>query len=190
SWARSGDRRARHVAGAREPPCPACGWGPRAAVPGGCMGPEEPSAQANVQGPGGGRPSGSRRPRARLQPAGLGLADELRLLPSLGDGGGVDVAHAGAQAPDQLGDDAGDRALEGELHLLAFGDVLVEGVAAALDLEAGGGSAEGGHAPEDLVLAALAADDLARTLGAAGEQAPDHDRARPRGDRLRHVAGG
>jgi hypothetical protein len=90
---------------------------------------------------------------------------------------------------DQLGDDAGDGALERELHLLALGDVLVEGVAAALDLEAGGGRTEGGHAPEDLVLAALAADDLAGALGAAGEQAADHDRARPGGDRLGHVAG-
>ena len=131
-------------------------------------------------------PSGD--PGAGLEAAGLGLADEGGLLPGLGDGGGVDVAHARAEAADQLGDDAGDGALEGELHLLALGDVLVEGVTAALDLEAGGGRAQGGHAPEDLVLAALAADDLAGALGAAGEQAADHDRARPGGDRLGHVA--
>src|SRR5215218_10279587 len=86
-----------------------------------------------------GRDSAVGRPRPGLAVAGLGLADEAGLLPGLGDGGGVDVAHARAEAADQLVDDPGDRALEGELHLLALGDVLVEGVAAALDLQAGGG---------------------------------------------------
>src|SRR4030095_10416420 len=100
------------------------------------------------------------RPRPGLAVAGLGLADEGGLLPGLGDGGGVHVAHAGAEAADQLVDDAGDRALERELHLLALGDVLVEGVAAALDLETGGGRPERGHAPEHLVVAGAPAGAL------------------------------
>ena len=120
---------------------------------------------------------------------GLGLADEARLLPELGDRGGVDVAHAAAQAAVQLLDDLGHRAAERELHLLALGDVLVERVAAALDREAGGRRRARGHAAVDLEQLAAPADDVAGALLAAGEQAADHDRARAGADRGRDVAG-
>ncbi len=64
--------------------------------------------------------------------AGAGDANELCLLLQLLDGCAAEIAHAGAQAADELVDHGLERSAVGHASLDAFGDELGEAVAAAL----------------------------------------------------------
>ena len=110
---------------------------------------------------------------------------------SVGMSAAAAVAHAGAQAADELVDHRGDAALVRDAALDAFGHELLGAVAVGVEVElvlevavaaAAAHRAERSHAAVLLEAAALVQDDLARALVGAGEQAADHRRARADGD--------
>src|SRR5690554_2086601 len=117
-------------------------------------------------------------------------AHEARLLAQLGEVRRAAVAHARAQAAEQLVDAAGEAAPVGHAALDALGhelgrlDVVLE-VAVARAL---GHRAERAHAAVELVGAALVEDGLARRLVGAREQRADHHARGAGGERLHGVA--
>src|SRR6185436_17270622 len=123
--------------------------------------------------------------------AGSRDAHELSLGAELVDRLRAAVAHAGAEAADELVDEFAEAALEGDHAFDAFGDelglVLDRALAVAL-LRAAHHGAFGAHAAVDLVAAALVDHGLAGAFLAAGEEAPDHDARRAGGDCLGDVA--
>ena len=117
---------------------------------------------------------------------------------SVGMFGAAAVAHAGAQAADQLMDHRGDAAFVGDAPFDAFRHQLLAAPRAAVEVElvlevavaaAAAHRADRAHAAVLLEAAALVEDHLARALVGAGEQVADHRRARADGDRLGDVAG-
>ena len=117
---------------------------------------------------------------------------------SVRDVGAAAVAHAGAQAADQLMDHRGDAALVRDAAFDAFRHQLLAGLGVGVEIElvlevavaaAAAHRAERAHAAVFLEAAALIEDHLARALVGAGEQAADHHRAGADGDRLGDVAG-
>ena len=129
------------------------------------------------------------------------------------DGGAAEVAHAGAQAADQLVDHGFERAAIGDAAFDAFGDKFAEAVGVAVALAVDGGAlavvvdveifgalevalagalGHGGertHAAIGLEGAALVEDGFAGALVDAGEERADHDDAGAGGDGLGDVAG-
>ena len=65
-----------------------------------------------------------------LAEAGVGDADEARVGLQLCDGAAAEVAHAGAQAADELVDHGFERAAVGDAAFDAFGDEFGEAVGA------------------------------------------------------------
>src|SRR5688572_13115844 len=123
-------------------------------------------------------------------------ANELRAALELGDGRGAAIAHAGAQAADELMNHRRDAALVGNPPLDALGDQFLGG-AAPLQIElvlevavaaAAAHRANGSHAAVFLVAAALEQDQLARAFVRAGEQVADHRAAGADGKRLDDIA--
>src|ERR1044071_5760995 len=127
----------------------------------------------------------------RLLEAGGADADEARLLLKLFDGAAARVAHAGAQAADELSHHVGQSALVGDAPLDAFGDELRLDVGRLLRvavLRALAHRADTPHAAVRLERAPLEENQLARRLFGAREERPDHHHVRARRDGLRHVA--
>src|SRR6185312_13872275 len=128
--------------------------------------------------------------------AGRGDLDEPGLL-QVGDGPCAAVAHGRAQPADELAGHRGQRAAVGHLPLDALRHQLVLAQHVILEVAVLGvglpalpvaHGAERAHAPVELVLLAVDEDHLARALLAPGEQAPQHDGVRARGDGLGDVA--
>src|SRR5262245_17986856 len=128
----------------------------------------------------------------RMALAHTGGADthEAGVALELLDGGDTAVAHAGAQAADQLEHHVAQRALVRHAAFDALGHQLrarfagLE-VAVAAALIHG---ADRAHAAVLLVGAAFPQDRFARALFGTGEQAADHDAVGAGGDRLGDVA--
>src|SRR6185369_15958883 len=102
---------------------------------------------------------------------------ELRVARQVVERPRADVAHAGAEAADELLDDEGERALVGHAALDALGHELHAELGALLVLHVAVPAAfalahrfEGAHAAIELVGAALVQDRLARALLGAGEE--------------------
>src|SRR4051812_42294836 len=138
--------------------------------------------------------------RVTLEDRGAGDLDEAGLGAELLDGPGAAVAHAGAEAADELEDEVGQGSLVGDAALDPLGDELLGGQALGFALgpprilavalvRALGHGAERAHAAVALEAAAAVDDRLAGALGQAGEQAADHHAVGAGGDRLGDVAG-
>src|SRR6185295_8464276 len=107
------------------------------------------------------------------------------------DAAAATVAHAGAQAADELVHRLGEAAPVRDPALDPLGDQLHVGGGLGLEvavLAAGPHGPHRAHAPVLLVAAPLVKDDLARRLVGAGEQAADHHRVGAGGQGLGHVA--
>src|SRR6202008_1232560 len=111
--------------------------------------------------------------------------NQFRAPLQLGDGGGAAVAHAGAQAADQLMDHCGDAALVRNAPFDSLGNELIGGAAPfqvelVLEIAVAAAAAHGAdrsHPAILLVAPALEQDQLAGALVGAGEQIPDHGAA-------------
>src|SRR5262249_27353945 len=123
--------------------------------------------------------------RVALLDRGAGDRDEPGLGPEFFDGAGAAVAHAGAEAADELEDEIGERALVGDPAVDAFGDELLGRLVLGVRRPGGsvlavavvgplGHGADGAHAAIRLEAAAAVDDRLAGALGQPGEQAADH----------------
>src|SRR6185436_13772712 len=127
----------------------------------------------------------------RLAQARAADPHELRVGAELVDRLGAAVAHARAEAADELVDELAEAALERDHAFDAFGDelglVLDRALAVAL-LRAADHGAFGAHAAVDLVAAALVDHGLAGAFLAAREETADHHARGAGGDGLRDVA--
>src|SRR2546423_15484843 len=100
-----------------------------------------------------------------------GYADEFGIVLQVGDRLAAGVAHAGAEAADQLRDHFGDGAFVGDAALDALGDVFGVGCDAFLGVAVGRAfvhRTDRAHASIGLEVAALEQDDLAGRLFGPG----------------------
>src|SRR5581483_8964309 len=128
----------------------------------------------------------------RLADAGARDLDELRADAHVVDGRAAGVAHAGAQAADELPDYPDGAALVRHAAFHALGHELVDVHVRVLEVAVGCAllhGAERAHAAIGLVGAALEELDLAGGFLGAGEKRAEHHRMRAGGDCLGDVAG-
>src|SRR5690349_6338712 len=127
----------------------------------------------------------------RLADAGARDLDELRARAHVVDGRAAGVAHARAQAADELPDHRDGAALVRHAAFDALGHKLVDVHVRVLEVAVGGAflhGAEGAHAAIGFVGAALEELDLARGLRGAGKKRAEHHPMGAGGDRLCDVA--